>query len=202
MIIRRKVNRHFTTVPNEPVNDEGLSFEALGLLTYLLSRPDDWQVCVDQPSVSFLCWKEALDGTASSGLPEPKRRSLIGRWLKRCRSDDDREKFRSILAAARRAGTCDPVAYITKAVNTAFPPPPDPKTFAEADWLPKIHAAITTKQWSQAWGPPPGKRGCLVPPDLITANLLDALTPRGKAEQYAHAREMGQLIKQSINSGE
>ena len=47
MIIRRKVNRHFTTIPNEPIIDEGLSFEALGLLTYLLSRPDNWRVCVE-----------------------------------------------------------------------------------------------------------------------------------------------------------
>ena len=47
MIIRRKVNRHFTTVPNEPITDEGLSFEALGLLTYLLSRPDNWRVCIE-----------------------------------------------------------------------------------------------------------------------------------------------------------
>jgi len=43
MIIRRKVNRNFTVVPNEPVNDTRLSFEALGLLTYLLSRPDNWR---------------------------------------------------------------------------------------------------------------------------------------------------------------
>ena len=44
MIIRRKVNRNFTVVPNEPLNDGRLTFEALGLLVYLLSRPDHWQV--------------------------------------------------------------------------------------------------------------------------------------------------------------
>ena len=30
MIIRRKINRHFTIVPNEPIVDEQLSFEASG----------------------------------------------------------------------------------------------------------------------------------------------------------------------------
>ena len=48
MIIRRKINARFTVVPNEPVNDERLSFEALGLLTYLLSRPDHWTVNLEQ----------------------------------------------------------------------------------------------------------------------------------------------------------
>ena len=48
MIVRRKVNRGFTVVPREPISDERLSFEALGLLTFLLSRPDDWRVHLEQ----------------------------------------------------------------------------------------------------------------------------------------------------------
>src|SRR5687768_12984623 len=48
MIIRRKHNANYTVVPNGPINDEALTFEALGLLTYLLSRPDNWQVRTDQ----------------------------------------------------------------------------------------------------------------------------------------------------------
>jgi hypothetical protein len=47
VIIRRKVNRNFTVIPNEIMNDERLSFEALGLLGFLLSRPDNWHVIVD-----------------------------------------------------------------------------------------------------------------------------------------------------------
>jgi hypothetical protein len=68
MIIRRKVNRHFTTVPNEPVNDEGLSFEALGLLTYLLSRPDDWQVCVASPRSVSCAGKRPSTGPPAQGF--------------------------------------------------------------------------------------------------------------------------------------
>src|SRR5262245_15999227 len=48
MIIRRKVTRNFTVVPSEPINDKRLSFEDLGLLTYLLSRPNDWHVRLEQ----------------------------------------------------------------------------------------------------------------------------------------------------------
>ena len=48
MIIRRKRVRDFTVVGNEVAEDERLSFEALGLLTYLLSRPDNWSVQVKQ----------------------------------------------------------------------------------------------------------------------------------------------------------
>ncbi len=48
MIIRRKVNSNYTVVPNAPVNDERLTFEGLGLLTYLLSRPDHWRVHLNQ----------------------------------------------------------------------------------------------------------------------------------------------------------
>jgi len=47
MIVRRKVNFNYTVVPNEPINDDRLSFEAIGLLVYLLSRPDHWNVHIE-----------------------------------------------------------------------------------------------------------------------------------------------------------
>ncbi len=48
MIIRRKHSKNFTVVPNQPIDDKGISYDALGLLTYLLSRPDNWTVWVEQ----------------------------------------------------------------------------------------------------------------------------------------------------------
>lgn len=48
MIIRRKRHRQYTIVANEVADDDRLGFEALGLLTYLLSRPDNWSVHVKQ----------------------------------------------------------------------------------------------------------------------------------------------------------
>jgi hypothetical protein len=44
MIIRRKVSRNFTIITNNCFEDLSLSGELLGLLTYLLSRPDNWQI--------------------------------------------------------------------------------------------------------------------------------------------------------------
>ncbi len=43
MPIIRRHPRRFTIVPNEAI-EAGLSFEALGVLTYLLSKPDDWTI--------------------------------------------------------------------------------------------------------------------------------------------------------------
>lgn len=44
MIIRRKHNSAFTVVPNAIAADQRLSIGARWLMTYLLSKPDDWIV--------------------------------------------------------------------------------------------------------------------------------------------------------------
>ena len=44
MIFRVKQKTNFTIVPNKAINDEGLSLRAKGLLLYLLSKPDNWNV--------------------------------------------------------------------------------------------------------------------------------------------------------------
>ena len=146
-----KVNRNFTIIPNDLVNDERLTFEALGLLTYLLSQPDDWRVVPGQIK-------------NRGGVGRNKTYQLI--------------KELAIVRAARRAGTGDPVAYVTRALSEALPPPQNPKTFTPADWTAKLQAAINTKQWSPAWGPPPGKKKSFVPPNLITPELVSALSRR------------------------
>lgn len=45
-IIRTKRSRNFTVIPNEIINDSRLPGDALGLLVYLLSKPDDWKVLI------------------------------------------------------------------------------------------------------------------------------------------------------------
>lgn len=48
-MIRRSpspIRDNFTILPNETIEDSRLSWEARGLLTYLLSKPDHWQVIV------------------------------------------------------------------------------------------------------------------------------------------------------------
>jgi DNA-binding MarR family transcriptional regulator len=45
-IIRVSKRANYSTIDNHFVNDEGLSWQATGLLTYLLSKPDHWSVSV------------------------------------------------------------------------------------------------------------------------------------------------------------
>jgi len=43
-VIRVKKDKNFFAASNVPFNDENLSWEARGVMGYLLSKPDDWQV--------------------------------------------------------------------------------------------------------------------------------------------------------------
>lgn len=43
-IIKRKRNDQFAIIPNAVANDDRLSFEARGLLVYLLAKPHDWEI--------------------------------------------------------------------------------------------------------------------------------------------------------------
>ncbi|USD64231.1 hypothetical protein [Vibrio sp. SCSIO 43136] len=45
-IIRKKRESHFTTISNVVFQRNQLSFQAMGMLGYLLSKPDNWQVSV------------------------------------------------------------------------------------------------------------------------------------------------------------
>jgi hypothetical protein len=130
----------------------------------------------DAPSVSKRVWKEGrelLNNSSSKPLP-----SIIGKWLKRTPSEEHKEKLLGIIRAANRAGTADPIAYVTKALDQEFPPAPEPKLFDATTWQRNCQAAIKTNAWSQAWGPPPGKKGCVLPPELITPQLTRALSER------------------------
>ena len=46
-IIKTKRNSNFTTVPNGLINDSRLKWNDLGLIVYLLSKPESWSVRVD-----------------------------------------------------------------------------------------------------------------------------------------------------------
>lgn len=48
----------FTVMRNQVINDRNLSFEALGLLNYLLSKPDDWIVRFNDISARGGCGAE------------------------------------------------------------------------------------------------------------------------------------------------
>lgn len=44
MIHRKKRDKNYTIIPNNVYAHHQLSWQAMGLLSYLLSKPDDWQV--------------------------------------------------------------------------------------------------------------------------------------------------------------
>jgi hypothetical protein len=44
VIIRRRVSRDFTTLPNDLIRDYRLSWKALGLLVFVLSLPEDFRL--------------------------------------------------------------------------------------------------------------------------------------------------------------
>lgn len=61
MSIRRKPRRQqFTTLDNALVNDPSLNFAALGALVYLLSKPDDWVVRMDDMQKRGSCGRMAV----------------------------------------------------------------------------------------------------------------------------------------------
>ena len=81
-IIRRSVRpSHYTVIDNLVLQDKRMSWKAQGLLTYLLSLPDSWQV-----NIKHLA-KERPDGKEStlSGLKELK---ALGYLKKICVRDD------------------------------------------------------------------------------------------------------------------
>jgi len=43
-ICRKVRRRSFTQIDNEPVNDQSLRYEDIGLLVYVLSKPDNWTI--------------------------------------------------------------------------------------------------------------------------------------------------------------
>lgn len=75
MILRRERRDRWTTVDNTAVEDDRLSFKALGLLVYLLSRPDGWSTNYRQ------LVRTHRDGEASvrSGLTELQQAGYIER---------------------------------------------------------------------------------------------------------------------------
>lgn len=49
MAIRKEsLTKHYTSIPNATLRDSRLSLDAVGLLSVLLSRPEDWIIRTDQ----------------------------------------------------------------------------------------------------------------------------------------------------------
>jgi hypothetical protein len=127
-----------------------------------------------EPTTNSLIWKEALNLLSQCPLSETKKRTLIGKWQKRTPAEEAKKDLLAAVRAAAKAGTPDPISYVEAALRK-YPVPPDPSTFTATDWQRNVQAAIKTKQWAPNWGPPPGKKNCRLPLELITPQLQSAL---------------------------
>lgn len=126
------------------------------------------------PSLNAQIW------TGAKAILSPKEFGCVTGWLQRVRDKPKgAETLLAIIETARKQGTPQAVAYITGALNRVFPPPPDPKTIPRERWELLVLAAMNPNvNWDSAYGPRPGEPGCLVPPDLITPELVRAVTVR------------------------
>ena len=64
--IRIQVERNFTTIPNELINDPNLDWRDVGLLTYLLSKPDNWVVNSDHLTTLKKSKRDAIRASIKS----------------------------------------------------------------------------------------------------------------------------------------
>lgn len=125
------------------------------------------------PSLNAQVW------TAAKAILQPKEHGCVVRWLNQVKGrPNGLETLLSILRSAANAGTPQAVAYVTAAVNKEFPPPPDPREFPRSRWELAAQAVPRTKHWPEEWGPRPGEAGCLMPKDLITPDLVRAVSMR------------------------
>ncbi len=65
-ILKRRVRRDFTILPNDVIRDKRLSWKALGLLAYILSHPEDFRINLEYLTKQK---KDGRDGTRT-GLKE------------------------------------------------------------------------------------------------------------------------------------
>ncbi len=147
MIIRRKVSRNFTIITNNCFEDLSLSGELLGLLTYLLSRPDNWQIR-PQPLAKRMRWGRDKTYDALNALAD------LMYIERRQQRDGTNGKFRAveyIVYDERVAGLSDERKPLTemplpenqkaaKRINTEsqkLPPPKSPNPGESSKDLPK-----------------------------------------------------------------
>lgn len=85
-IKKTKLDDNYASIPNSTLRDPRLSLEAVGLLAYLLSLPEDWEVRATQIQKQFgigrvkqcRLYKE-LEGAGY--LEKQNGRGVDGRWI-------------------------------------------------------------------------------------------------------------------------
>ena len=75
-IIRKDKKDNFTTIDNAYLQNKKLSFKAKGIMTYILSLPDDWVIYIDQ----LIATSKDGEGSFRSGLDELIKAGYIKRY--------------------------------------------------------------------------------------------------------------------------
>jgi len=77
--MKKKFNNNFTIVNNQIIENKNLSWKAKGILIYLISRPDDWQVYIKD------LINRACDGEKAlrSGLKELEENGYLNKKIER-----------------------------------------------------------------------------------------------------------------------
>lgn len=60
-IIKHKKESEFTVLYNDCINDKGLSADALAILVYVMSKPDDWEINLKNLSNRFEMGRDKVD---------------------------------------------------------------------------------------------------------------------------------------------
>jgi hypothetical protein len=68
MIRRGKHRKNFTVLPNAMLEDRSMSIDTRGMMAYLLSRPDDWEVRHDALCRTLSVTSERLRRMIREGL--------------------------------------------------------------------------------------------------------------------------------------
>ena len=75
-VIKRVVKEaKYAQIDNDLINNRELSFKALGIMTYILSKPDDWQIYI-----SDLCRDKDGEKSIRAGLNELKDKKYMQRY--------------------------------------------------------------------------------------------------------------------------
>jgi len=133
-IIRRRHNRDFTTIRNDVFRDEDLALDALGLLCYLRSRPDDWNISQEHLRRRF--------GTGSGDARKPMGREQMQRimreliasgWVQREEARTGRGSFGGVEYVVldepeKRPLSEDEIPLVASLPQSGFPTPGEPST--------------------------------------------------------------------------
>ncbi len=102
------------------------------------------------------------------GYPESRARPLVGKWAKALNGDHD--LLWAVSEQAWSTGTLDPVSYVTAAIERGdiaakADPLLNPSETRQRLWMQDFKAMPS--QWREhERGPPPGKPGCRVSPEI------------------------------------